>query len=79
MTDRKRILVTGRLPDEVMEQLDLACDMEANQEDRQTVWQGSFKATLRERFLTTRNGRAATCLSPQGEYVASQCRESADR
>ncbi len=34
MTPKKKILVTGRLPDEVMEQLDLACDMEANREDR---------------------------------------------
>lgn len=34
MADRKKILVTGRLPDEVMEQLGRACDMEANREDR---------------------------------------------
>jgi glyoxylate reductase len=34
MAQKKKILVTGRLPDEVMEQLDTACDMEANREDR---------------------------------------------
>jgi lactate dehydrogenase-like 2-hydroxyacid dehydrogenase len=34
MAQKKKILVTGRLPDEVMEQLDAACDMEANREDR---------------------------------------------
>ncbi len=45
----------------------------------ETLLQGSFKATLRERFLTNRNGRAATCLSPEGEFVAEQCREFPDR
>jgi hypothetical protein len=39
---------------------------------RETVLQGSFKASLRERFLMNRNGRAATCLSPEGEFVAEQ-------
>jgi glyoxylate reductase len=34
MADRKKILVTGRLPDEVMAKLAAACDMEANREDR---------------------------------------------
>ena len=34
MAQKKKILVTGRLPDEVMEQLAAACDMEANREDR---------------------------------------------
>jgi glyoxylate reductase len=34
MADRKKILVTGRLPDEVMADLAAACDMEANREDR---------------------------------------------
>jgi glyoxylate reductase len=34
MAGKKKILVTGRLPDEVMAQLDAACDMEANREDR---------------------------------------------
>jgi hypothetical protein len=42
---------------------------------RERVLQGSFKASLRERFLMNRNGRVATCLSPQGEFVAEQCRE----
>jgi len=32
--DKKKILVTGRLPDEVMARLSAACDMEANREDR---------------------------------------------
>jgi hypothetical protein len=39
------------------------------------VLQGSFKASLRERFLANRNGRGATCLSPEGEFVAEQWRE----
>jgi glyoxylate reductase len=34
MADKKKILVTGRLPDEVMARLDAFCDMEANREDR---------------------------------------------
>jgi glyoxylate reductase len=34
MAQKKKILVTGRLPDEVMEQLAAVCDMEANREDR---------------------------------------------
>ena len=34
MVQKKRILVTGRLPDEVMAQLDAVCDMVANREDR---------------------------------------------
>jgi glyoxylate reductase len=34
MADKKKILVTGRLPDEVMARLSTACDMEANREDR---------------------------------------------
>ncbi len=34
MTDKKKILVTGRLPDEVMKRLSASCDMEANREDR---------------------------------------------
>ncbi len=34
MADKKKILVTGRLPDEVMADLAAACDMEANREDR---------------------------------------------
>jgi glyoxylate reductase len=34
MAQKKKILVTGRLPDEVMAQLSAACDMEANREDR---------------------------------------------
>ncbi len=34
MADKKKILVTGRLPDEVMVELAAACDMEANREDR---------------------------------------------
>ena len=34
MAHKKKILVTGRLPDEVMEQLAAVCDMEANREDR---------------------------------------------
>jgi glyoxylate reductase len=34
MAGKKKILVTGRLPDEVMAQLSAACDMEANKEDR---------------------------------------------
>jgi len=34
MAEKKKILVTGRLPDEVMAQLAAACDMEANREDR---------------------------------------------
>jgi glyoxylate reductase len=34
MEGKKKILVTGRLPDEVMAQLSSACDMEANREDR---------------------------------------------
>ncbi len=38
-----------------------------------------MRPRCRERFLTNRNGRGATCLSPKGEYVASQWRESADR
>jgi hypothetical protein len=43
-----------------------------SQEDRETVLQGSVKAPLRERFLANRNGCEATCLSPQGEFVAKQ-------
>ncbi len=42
------------------------------QEGREKVLQGSFKASLRERFLANRNGREATCLRPQGEFVAEQ-------
>jgi glyoxylate reductase len=34
MAQKKKILVTGRLPDEVMERLAAVCDMEANREDR---------------------------------------------
>lgn len=34
MAQKKKILVTGRLPDEVMAQLDAVCDLEANREDR---------------------------------------------
>jgi len=34
MARKKKILVTGRLPDEIMAQLTGACDMEANREDR---------------------------------------------
>ena len=34
MAQKKKILVTGRLPDEVMAHLAAACDMEANREDR---------------------------------------------
>jgi glyoxylate reductase len=34
MAQKKKILVTGRLPDEVMEHLAAVCDMEANREDR---------------------------------------------
>ena len=34
MSKKKKILVTGRLPDEVMAQLAAVCDMEANREDR---------------------------------------------
>ena len=34
MARKKKILVTGRLPDEVMERLAAVCDMEANREDR---------------------------------------------
>ncbi|MGE5800597.1 MAG: 2-hydroxyacid dehydrogenase [Syntrophaceae bacterium] len=34
MAQKKKILVTGRLPDEIMAQLSAACDMEANREDR---------------------------------------------
>ena len=34
MAQKKKILVTGRLPDEVMERLAGVCDMEANREDR---------------------------------------------
>ncbi len=34
MAGKKKILVTGRLPDEVMEHLAAVCDMEANREDR---------------------------------------------
>src|SRR5512136_2462833 len=34
MAQKKKILVTGRLPDEVMDQLAAVCDMEANREDR---------------------------------------------
>ena len=34
MAQKKKILVTGRLPDEIMAQLDTVCDMEANREDR---------------------------------------------
>jgi len=34
MAHKKKILVTGRLPDEVMAQLAAACEMEANREDR---------------------------------------------
>ena len=34
MAQKKKILVTGRLPDEVMEHLSAVCDMEANREDR---------------------------------------------
>jgi glyoxylate reductase len=34
MAYKKKILVTGRLPDEVMAQLAAVCDMEANREDR---------------------------------------------
>jgi len=34
MDDRKKILLTGRLPDEIMAQLEAACDMEANRDDR---------------------------------------------
>jgi glyoxylate reductase len=34
VVEKKKILVTGRLPDEVMEQLAAVCDMEANREDR---------------------------------------------
>ncbi len=34
MADKKKILVTGRLPDEVMARLAAACDMESNLEDR---------------------------------------------
>ena len=34
MAQKKKILVTGRLPDEVMAQLSADCDMEANREDR---------------------------------------------
>jgi len=34
MAQKKKILVTGRLPDEIMAQLAGACDMEANREDR---------------------------------------------
>jgi glyoxylate reductase len=34
MADKKKILVTGRLPDEVMARLAAACDMESNREDR---------------------------------------------
>jgi glyoxylate reductase len=34
MTGKKKILVTGRLPDEIMAQLSAECDMEANREDR---------------------------------------------
>ncbi len=34
MAQKKKILVTGRLPDEVMAQLAAVCDMEANREDR---------------------------------------------
>ncbi len=34
MAQKKKILVTGRLPDEVIAQLSADCDMEANREDR---------------------------------------------
>ncbi len=34
MAEKKKILVTGRLPDEVMAELANLCDMEANREDR---------------------------------------------
>jgi len=34
MTGKRKILVTGRLPDEIMAQLSATCDMEANREDR---------------------------------------------
>jgi len=50
-------------------------DAKLPRESCETVLQGSFKASLRERFLANRNDRGATCLSPEGEFVAEQCRE----
>ena len=34
-----------------------------------------MRPRCRERFLVNRNDRGATCLSPEGEFVAEQCRE----
>jgi hypothetical protein len=44
----------------------------ASNKGRKTVFQGSFKATLRKRFFAKRNGRNAICLSPKGEFMALQ-------
>jgi hypothetical protein len=39
---------------------------------RETVLQGSVKATLRERFFAKRSDRGANCLSPKGEFLRPQ-------
>ncbi|HEX9158564.1 MAG TPA: NAD(P)-dependent oxidoreductase, partial [Syntrophales bacterium] len=53
MAQKKKILVTGRLPDEVMEHLAAVCDMEANREDRPMERQQVLdKITDREGLLS---------------------------
>jgi hypothetical protein len=42
---------------------------------RETVLQGSVKASLRKRFFAKWSDRGANCLSPKGEFLRPQRNE----